>query len=308
MNTPAGHIENFVGWQAYSVTWTPDIGFDRGLGAQHLRLPMAWASAEERAWPSLPGIPTIQIFRPGVQRSPVLVCHDEAETVQLAQWLSEQGLDFWQSLISPHSRYTQLLSTEAECMGPLLFWTLTYDTGQAAGQNMVTLATQVLLDAIQAISPYTLAQVYVEGNLSGDKKMSPARLLSGRGWSVQATVEVPKSVANPSPKPSEGWQPLAGFDYMEGFFRATGQDLACLVECAWGRTHRWEGEHSLFYQLQVPCLLLGTVGGGTRLADRQILLRQLLTEQSGSVETLLAALGALLLAADWSQTENSAQR
>ena len=69
-----------------------------------------------------------------------------------------------------------------------------YTTGDAAGQNMVTIATDALARAALAACPVQPRCWFVEGNLSGDKKASWLGLIGGRGRKVSASVVIPDAL------------------------------------------------------------------------------------------------------------------
>ena len=65
------------------------------------------------------------------------------------------------------------------------------DTGNAAGQNMVTLATNV---ACEYIRQETGHKFFLDSNLASDKKASSRNMILGRGHGVIAETHITKSV------------------------------------------------------------------------------------------------------------------
>ena len=72
--------------------------------------------------------------------------------------------------VSQASNFAKLSSMEVMHEGNGVHVTFTYETGAAAGQNMVTLVTAKVLKQILEQAPHRPALFYIEGNMSGDKK------------------------------------------------------------------------------------------------------------------------------------------
>jgi hydroxymethylglutaryl-CoA reductase (NADPH) len=66
-----------------------------------------------------------------------------------------------------------------------------FTTGDAAGQNMVTIATEAIISFIQKNSPIQPRECFIEANHSGDKKASAQSFLLVRGKKVSAEVTLP---------------------------------------------------------------------------------------------------------------------
>jgi hydroxymethylglutaryl-CoA reductase (NADPH) len=63
-----------------------------------------------------------------------------------------------------------------------------YTTGEASGQNMVTIATEAICAFIAERSPVKPNYAFVEANHSGDKKASLQSFLSGRDAASRASA------------------------------------------------------------------------------------------------------------------------
>ena len=75
--------------------------------------------------------------------------------------------------------------------GDHVYLVCSYTTGDAAGQNMVTIATEAVCEAIEEQSPVKPLYWFVEANFSGDKKASAMSFVGVRGRKVTASVELP---------------------------------------------------------------------------------------------------------------------
>jgi hypothetical protein len=163
-----------------------------------------------------------------------------------------------------------------------------YTTGDAAGQNMVTIATNALCEDIAArcsgADPKTW---YIEGNFSGDKKASSLGLVTGRGRKVSASVTCRRrscektlgttvqamldygQVANLGAHLSGQLGAQAHFaNGLAALYIATGQDAACVAESAMGITRMERRGEDLFCSVTMPNILVGSVGGGTGLPSQ----------------------------------------
>ena len=68
------------------------------------------------------------------------------------------------------TRHGELVSLEPTIDNDICFLRCRYLTGDASGQNMVTIATGAMCEHIAAHSPVRPQAWYVEGNYSGEKK------------------------------------------------------------------------------------------------------------------------------------------
>ncbi len=155
------------------------------------------------------------------------------------------------------------------------------DTGNAAGQNMVTLAAQV---ACELIRKETGHNYFLESNINSDKKPSVRNMLLGRGHAVAAETVIKNSVMKKVLKMDpdvlfKSWPYYSTISSMAGIhgngihesnaltaiYLATGQDAACAAENSTAHFSIEKLDDALKFKLTLPSLTIGTVGGGTRL-------------------------------------------
>jgi hydroxymethylglutaryl-CoA reductase (NADPH) len=189
-----------------------------------------------------------------------------------------------QEVVSGTSRFCRLLDLKINITGKEVYLIFEFTTGDAAGQNMVTIATEALCRDILAHSPVQPARWYLDGNLSGDKKATMQSFTYARGKKVVAEAILPAKLVRRFLRA----QPADLVRYWEvsfmggtqsgsigsqghfanalaGLFLACGQDAACVAEAAVGTTRMdltKDGE--LYASVSLPGLIVGTVGGGTR--------------------------------------------
>jgi hydroxymethylglutaryl-CoA reductase (NADPH) len=179
----------------------------------------------------------------------------------------------------PHAR---LSNWRWQLFGRSLFLRFSFDTQEAMGMNMATMATKRLLDFIskEFKTPYILS-----GNFCTDKKTAFSTFLLGRGKRVWAEAlisrETVSSVLKTTPeqivevvreKQHLGSIAAGSLGYNAHFanivaaiYLATGQDLAHVVEGSLGITTAELDGKDLYFSVYLPAVLVGTVGGGTKL-------------------------------------------
>ncbi|MEM8792358.1 MAG: hydroxymethylglutaryl-CoA reductase [Pseudomonadota bacterium] len=210
------------------------------------------------------------------------------------------------------TRHGKLITIEPMIDNEIVFLICRFTTGDASGQNMVTVAAQAICDEIVANCPIPIQNSFVEGNFSGDKKSSYFGVLRGRGRKVSASVSLPGDVVRQVLRSSVdkmlsygrvanlgalmSGQIGAQAHYANGlaaFYIATGQDAACVAESAVGFTRMEERDGDLFCSVTMPNILVGAVGGGTGLPSQSAALNLIgLPEQErgAALAELVAAL------------------
>jgi hydroxymethylglutaryl-CoA reductase (NADPH) len=220
----------------------------------------------------------------GMTRSPVFKARS-AEQALLLQHTLEAELRSLAEIASKTSRYLKLKSVACWVVGRFVYPRFVFETGDAMGMNMVTIAVQKLSDWISERSGARL--VALSSNLCSDKKAAGINFLLGRGKSVVAEVIVPKRVlqdvlhtsaraicevviakhfVGSSLALASGFQNSHIANVLAGVFLATGQDLAQIVESSMGIVLAEEEKAgALHLSASLLCLEVGTVGGGTNL-------------------------------------------
>ncbi len=255
----------------------------------------------------------------GVQRSPLFRFSDLADLGSFIIWAlsNEQTM---REIVSRTSRHAQLDDISTNIEGNQLIITFTYYTGDASGQNMVTICTDAVCQWLVANAPTKPITWYIEGNFSGDKKATAMSFMNVRGKKVTAEIELPKeiveSVLKTTPeKMAEYWLAStvgiiqtgsigAQGHYANGIaalFIATGQDAACVSEASVGVT-RMETTHNgnLYAAVTLPNLIVGTVGGGTSLPTQKECLQLMGCYGAGNARKFAEICAALVLAGELS--------
>ncbi len=262
---------------------------------------------------------TTLILAEGVSRAPGFVFSDLQEVGTFVTWVLTQKETFAQEAEAT-TRHGKLLDMRLTVEGNHVYVTFEYFTADAAGQNMVTIATQAICDYIRDHSPVRPRHMFVEANLSGDKKASAQSFQTVRGRKVAAECLIPaeglkKRLHTDASALEEYWRMsalggvLSGTIGVQGhyanglaaLFIATGQDAACVSEAAVGVT-RFEArpDGSLYAAVTLPNLIVGTVGGGTGLPSQSACLEILGLKGTGQARALAEVAAALALAGELS--------
>ncbi len=219
-----------------------------------------------------------------VGRAPCFEFADLPTAIEVADWLPSQFAAMQQAAAST-SRYCRLQDQKISVLGNTVYLMLEYSTGDAAGQNMVTLATRAVCQWLLPSMPARPVSWLLESALSGDKRSSAQAFLGARGRNASAEIIIPSRTvsrywrANPAALARCWDQAIAGAaqtgavglqgnvaNGLAALFIACGQDVACVSEATTSIT-RFEvtAAGDLYTSVTLPNLIIGTVGGGTFL-------------------------------------------
>jgi hydroxymethylglutaryl-CoA reductase (NADPH) len=196
-----------------------------------------------------------------------------------------QHKEVMQTIIAETSRFARLLDIHSKVVGNLIYLRFEYNTADAAGHNMATLATDRLLEWI-LLRFKTLRYVSISGNYCCDKKNSAVNGILGRGKYVLTEVTLSKEICKKFLKSTPDkivqlnikknliGNILAGSirtanahfaNMLLGFYLATGQDAANIIEGSQGLVHTEVRNDDLYFSVTLPNVIVGTVGTGKTL-------------------------------------------
>ncbi|WP_433625206.1 hydroxymethylglutaryl-CoA reductase (NADPH) [Halomicrococcus sp. NG-SE-24] len=218
----------------------------------------------------------------GMTRAPVFRVAGIAEAEQVVEWVGENG-DRLADAAESTTSHGELLDVDPYVVGDSVFLRFVYDTKDAMGMNMATIATGEAASLVEDETPADL--VALSGNLCTDKKPAAINAIEGRGRSVTADVTIPretvegylhttpeaiaeantrKNLVGSAKAGSLGFNAQAA-NVVAAAFLATGQDEAQVVEGANAITTVEAREEELYASVSLASLEVGTVGGGTKL-------------------------------------------
>jgi hydroxymethylglutaryl-CoA reductase (NADPH) len=262
---------------------------------------------------------TSMLLMEGVGRAPGFAFASLADAGAFVQWVVGQ-VDALKKVAGTTTRHGRLEEVSIQIEGNHVYLGLKFTTGDAAGQNMVTIATQAVCDHILHHTPVGPEYHFVESNMSGDKKASAQSFQSVRGKKVSAETRVSaeilaKRLHTTAKAMEDYWRMSAMGGVMSGtigvqghyanglaaLYLATGQDVACVAESAVGVT-RFEAKEDgcLYASVTLPNLIVGTVGGGTGLPTQKACLGILGLAGAGKAQALAEVCAGLALAGELS--------
>ena len=259
------------------------------------------------------------LLNEGISRAPGFKFNDIRESGLFIHWATGQ-FDELRRQAESTTRHGKLVNLRFAVEGNHVFLVFEFTTGDASGQNMVTLATQAACDYILANSPVKPQQFFIEANLSGDKKASALSFTQVRGKKACAEAVLPAGVVQKRLRTTpqalaDHWRMsviggvLSGAMGLQGHYAnglaalylACGQDVACVAESAVGVT-RFEATASgdLYASVTLPSIMVGTVGGGAGLPSQRACLDILGLSGENRAQALAEIAAALCLAGELS--------
>ncbi|OAV43791.1 3-hydroxy-3-methylglutaryl-CoA reductase [Lewinella sp. 4G2] len=290
-----GNIENYIGMARVPVGLAGPMQLNGDHARGDFSVPLATTEGAlvasfSRGMKAITesGGATVKVIDEGVQRAPYFELADLTTAANFIAWVAGQTEAF-RTITGENSRYAQLKSVVPTLEGNAVTLRFTYTTGDAAGQNMVTICTDRICRYIAAQFSGDIKVWYLEVNASGDKKANYANFQRVRGKRVCAELILPravvKAVLKTTPETIDRFGRAACYGALQtgtigvhahlanglaALFIACGQDAACVAEAAVG-TVRMEAtpEGNLYASVTLPNLIVGTVGGGTGLPTQR---------------------------------------
>lgn len=251
-----------------------------------------------------------------VQRAPGFAFESLADAAHFAMWAVEQTEAF-RDVAARQSRHGRLLDMMTQVEGNHVYLVFAFHTGDAAGQNMVTFSTAAICRDILERTPVQPKHWFLESNLSGDKKATAMSFLQTRGRNVTAEAVIPRKLVTRGLRTTpericDHWRMsfvggvqtgsigVSGHiaNGIAALFLACGQDVACVSEASVGITRMEMRGEDLYVSVTLPNLIVGTVGGGTRLPTAQECLSILGCVGTGKAERFAEICAAVALAGE----------
>jgi len=283
------NVENMIGAAQVPMGVAGPVTVDGGAAAGEHYLPMATTEGALVASVNrgcsvvdAAGGAAARVTKSGMTRAPVFKVADVVEAEALVEWVRDNEPTLREAAEATTS-HGELLDVTPYVVGDAVFLRFRYDTKDAMGMNMATIATRAAADAVEAETAASL--VALSGNLCADKKPAAINAVEGRGRSVTADVTVPRELVeerlHTTPEAvvevntrknlvGSAKAGALGFNahvanVVAAVFLATGQDEAQVVEGANAITTAEVREEGLYVSVSLASLEVGTVGGGTTL-------------------------------------------
>ena len=235
-----------------------------------------------------------------VSRAPCFEFASLTQAHAFACWLPPR-LPLLQETTAVTSRYCRLINLQTSVIANTVYILFGFSTGDAAGQNMVTLATQAICERLLQEMPQAPLSWLMESMVSGDKRATPMAFRATRGRNASAELVLqPKQLGrywrSDAESMERAWRQAVNGAAQTGavglqgnvanalaaLFIACGQDAACVTEAgtALTRVERTRAGE-LYASVTLPNLIVGTVGGGTYLPTARECLSMLGCNGSG---------------------------
>lgn len=283
--------ENLIGAVSLPVGCAGPVTFEYNNASSEVYVPLATTegalvASVNRGMKILRLAKTTKVLveKRGISRAPVFRCTSGDDAQKLLQWL-EKNQPHLKKLAESTSSHLTYLGQTSWIRGRHIYVRFSYDTDQAMGMNMATIATQKICEYLcKEVSDVQL--ISLSSNVCTDKKDSVMNMLYGRGYWVQAECVIPVSLVKDLLKvqPADLIQThiqknligsnVAGSlsqnahvaNVLAALYSATGQDLAHVVDGSRAAlTIEKDRKDNIYVALTLPSVLVGTVGGGTYL-------------------------------------------
>jgi len=216
-------------------------------------------------------------------RAPVIKTKSVKESIDVKRWF-EDNFDIIKEIAEKTTSHGKLIKIDPIIIvGNYVYPRFLYSTGDSMGMNMVTIATEKVLEKLYA--DLGVQAIALSGNLCVDKKPAAINQIEGRGKTVVADILIPENIVKSKLKSTAkaieevniaknliGSAAAGSMAYnahyanmIGAIFLATGQDEAHVVEGSLGITTAEDRDGDLYFSVNMPDLPLATVGGGTRL-------------------------------------------
>lgn len=321
-----GNIENFIGMAQVPVGLAGPLLLQGEYARGEFMVPLATTegalvASYSRGMKAITrsGGATTKVLAEGVQRAPYFKLTDLPATGRFVAWVLGRTEDFCR-ITGQASRYARFKQIKPIIEGNSVTLVCEFTTGDAAGQNMVTICTNHLCRYILQHCGEEITEFYIESNASGDKKANAQSFQHVRGKKVAIEVVVPRevvaSVLKSTPEAMERFGRAAAYGSLKtgtlgvqahcanglaALFIACGQDAACVAEAAVGIIRlEVNAAGDLYAAGTFPNLIVGTVGGGTHLGTQRECLEIMGCYGAGNARKLAEITAGVCLAGELS--------
>lgn len=272
------------------------------------------------------------VSRDVMQRAPVFVFDDARGAREFAKWVSKITRNGNEEIFNENYRkikeeaeatssVAKLIYIDTYLSNKFAYLRFNFETGDAAGQNMVGRATFAacswILDHYKS-EAHPIRNFFLESNFATDKKASQVNVMRTRGKRVTAEAILKRDVLlqhmRVSPEnlffhagianvgsilSGANNNGLHSANAIAAMFIATGQDVANVAESSAGIIYtELTPEKDLYISITIPSLIVATYGGGTGLATQAECLNMLGCVGKGKVNKLAEIIAGVVLAGE----------
>lgn len=257
------------------------------------------------------------VFEDHMTRAPVLRVDDLDHCRRVMDWI-DANMDAINEAVAGTTSHGRLARIDKFPNGRSLFLRCLYETGDAMGMNMATIATEAICRLIERETGAVM--VSVSGNMCSDKKPAAINMIQGRGKTVVAEARIPKdiverrlhatsaAIAETNYRKNLVGSSMAGTlganahaaNMVAALYIATGQDPAQVVGGSMAITTCEDIDGDLYICVRMPTVEVGTIGGGTRLPFQREALSMIGCLGDGKARKLAEVVAATVLAGELS--------
>ncbi|EAW22749.1 HMG-CoA reductase [Aspergillus fischeri NRRL 181] len=230
----------------------------------------------------------------GMTRGPCLAFSSLSRAAEAKQWIdSDKGKKILTTAFNSTSRFARLQGLKSAQAGTYLYVRFKSTTGDAMGMNMISKGVEKALEVMKEHGFSDMSTISVTGNYCVDKKSAAINWIDGRGKSVVAEALIPgdavrsvlktdvdalvelntaKNLVGSAMAGSIGGFNAHASNLVAAVFLATGQDPAQNVESSSCITIMKNVNNNLHISVSMPCIEVGTIGGGTILEAQAAML------------------------------------
>lgn len=228
----------------------------------------------------------------GMTRAPAVRLPNVVRAHECRQWLdNKDNYEIVKEAFDSTSRFARLQDIHIGVDGPTLYLRFRATTGDAMGMNMVSKGAENALRVLKTYFP-DMEVISLSGNYCSDKKAAAINWIKGRGKKVVCETTITaeslktifktdaKTLARCNKIKNLSGSALAGCiggnnshaaNMVTAMFIATGQDPAQNVtssNCSTSMEVCGDNNDDLYVTCTMPCLEVGTIGGGTVLTGQ----------------------------------------
>jgi len=263
---------------------------------------------------TLSGGVSVAVVKDSIQRAPFFELENLLKARDFVEWIEKQFKVLKQVAESTTS-HGKLLTYNTFIQGKVVFLRLNYSTGDSMGMNMISKASQEICDYIVAHFP--VVRYSLESNMAVDKKPARINSILGRGKTVVAEALInerfiSKFLHTTAEEIERNYRQqvmgnmMAGTMGMNahlvngiaGLFLACGQDIANISDSCVGYSYSESLGGDLYVSVNIPSLMVGTVGGGVSLPTQRECLELIGCYGSGKSKKFAEIIAATALAGE----------
>lgn len=321
-----GNIENFTGVAQIPLGFAGPLTVNGEHAQDEFLIPLATSegtlvASYNRGMKvcNLSGGVKSTVVDDAMQRAPVFIFENAREARDFTHWVDDH-IDAIRGEAEATSNVAELLRIDQYLSNNFAYLRFNYETGDAAGQNMVGRATFAACGWILDQYPHEVQHFYLESNFATDKKASQVNVMNTRGKRVtaEATINREVLIQHMRVEPESlhyHWNVSTVGAFLSGannngghspnaitaLFIATGQDVANVAESSAGVLYTdVTKEGDLYISLTIPSLIVATYGGGTGLPTQRECLEIMDCYGQGMVEKFAEVVAGVALAGELS--------